>query len=154
MPNNYRQGLYTVINSQKYVGKGTPKYRSGWELTFMRFCDNNDNVISWASEAVRIPYRNPFTGKETFYVPDFLVTYQKADGTLIAELIEVKPRSQVTLETARSQQEKASVVLNMAKWEAARIWCKKMGCKFRILTEEDIYNTSSSKPRQRKIKRR
>ena len=42
----------------------------------MRFCDNNPNITSWGSECVRIPYRNPFTGKDTFYVPDFLVTYQ------------------------------------------------------------------------------
>ena len=32
---NFRQGPYTVKNAAKYVGKGTPKYRSGWELTFM-----------------------------------------------------------------------------------------------------------------------
>ncbi len=29
----------------------------------MTFCDNNPNVIQWASEPFMIPYRNPFTGK-------------------------------------------------------------------------------------------
>ena len=46
----YAQGIYTVKNPKKYVGKGKPKYRSGWELTFMIFCDNNDKILNWASE--------------------------------------------------------------------------------------------------------
>ena len=150
MPNGYSQGEYIPLNPLKYIGTGNPKYRSGWELTFMRFCDNNPNVISWGSECVRIPYKNPFTGKDTFYVPDFLVSYQTAAGTKKAELIEIKPRSQVTLEVARSQRDKAAVVLNMAKWAAAKLWCAKMGCTFRILTEEDIFNQASPKRTRRK----
>ena len=73
MARNYRQGIYTVKNVGKYVGKNKPRYRSGWEMTFMMFLDSNDNVINWASEPVRIPYRNPLTGKNTNYVPDFLI---------------------------------------------------------------------------------
>jgi hypothetical protein len=150
MSRNWTQGFYTPVNPGKYVGSGSPKYRSGWELTFMRFCDNNPNVISWGSECVRIPYRNPFTGKNTFYVPDFLITYQDKSGNKRAELIEIKPRAQVTLEVARSQQEKAAVVLNMAKWQAARAWCSRMGATFRILTEEDIFNKATPNRTRRK----
>jgi hypothetical protein len=149
MANNYQQGFYTPLNPEKYVGKGTPKYRSGWELTFMRFCDNHPGVVSWASENVRIPYRNPFTGKDTFYVPDFFVVYQNATGRK-AELIEIKPKAQAVMELARSQQEKAAVALNMCKWAAARIWCKQMGATFRILTEEDIYNNTNPTRKRRK----
>lgn len=116
----------------------------------MRFCDNNPNVISWGSECVRIPYRNPFTGKNTFYVPDFLITYQDKSGNKKAELIEIKPRSQVMMEVARSQQEKAAVVLNMAKWQAARAWCSRTGATFRILTEEDIFNKATPNRTRRK----
>jgi len=145
MAANYAQGAYTVINPEKYIGTGIPKYRSGWELTFMRFCDNHPGVISWGSEVVRIPYKNPFTGKDTFYVPDFLVTYQR-NGVKVAELIEVKPKAQAVMELARSTQEKMAVVLNMVKWQAARLWCKKMGATFRILTEDDLYrNTNPTK---------
>lgn len=150
MSRNWSQGFYTPVNPGKYMGSGSPKYRSGWELTFMRFCDNNPNVISWGSECVRIPYRNPFTGKNTFYVPDFLITYQDKSGNKKAELIEIKPRSQVTLEVARSQQEKAAVVLNMAKWQAARAWCSRMNATFRILTEEDIFNKATPNRTRRK----
>jgi len=149
MANNYQQGHYTILNPEKYVGKGTPKYRSGWELTFMRFCDNHPSVVSWASECVRIPYRNPFTGRDTFYVPDFLVTYH-SNGVNRAELIEIKPKSQAVMELARSQQEKMAVALNMCKWQAAQIWCKRMGATFRILTEEDIYNNTNPTRKRRK----
>lgn len=149
MANNFQQGYYVIINPEKYVGKGTPKYRSGWELTFMRFCDNHPSVVSWASECVRIPYRNPFTGKDTFYVPDFLVTYQTAGGNR-AELIEIKPKAQAVMELARSQAEKAAVALNMCKWAAAKIWCKRMGATFRILTEEDIFNNTNPTRKRRK----
>jgi len=149
MANNFQQGYYTVLNPEKYVGTGTPKYRSGWELTFMRFCDNHPSVVNWASENVRIPYKNPFTGKDTFYVPDFFVVYQNASGRR-AELVEIKPKAQAVMELARSQQEKAAVALNMVKWQAARIWCKRMGATFRVLTEEDIYNNTNPTRKRRK----
>lgn len=149
MANNFQQGYYTILNPEKYVGNGTPKYRSGWELTFMRFCDNHPSVVSWASENVRIPYKNPFTGKDTFYVPDFFVVYQNASGRR-AELVEIKPKAQAVMELARSQQEKAAVVLNMVKWAAARIWCKRMGATFRVLTEEDIFNNTNPSRKRRK----
>jgi len=149
MANNYSQGYYTVLNPEKYVGSGTPKYRSGWELTFMRFCDNHPSVVSWASENVRIPYKNPFTGKDTFYVPDFFVVYQNASGRK-AELVEIKPKAQAVMELARSQQEKAAVALNMVKWSAARVWCKRMGATFRVLTEEDLYNNANPTRKRRK----
>ena len=149
MAANYSQGFYTILNPDKYIGNGTPKYRSGWELTFMRFCDNHPSVISWGSECVRIPYRNPFTGKDTFYVPDFLVTYSR-NGSKVAELVEIKPKAQAVMELARSQQEKAAVALNMAKWQAAKVWCKRMGATFRVLTEEDIYNNTNPTRKRRK----
>ena len=67
------RGRYTLRNPDKYAGTKSPIYRSSWEHTFMTFCDNNPAVIGWASEAVRIPYKNPLTGKQSSYVPDFFV---------------------------------------------------------------------------------
>jgi hypothetical protein len=146
MASPYTQGRYAVLNADKYIGHSTPKYRSGWELTFMRFCDNHPGVINWASESLRIPYINPFTSKPTFYVPDFVIMYQDPkSGKKMTEVIEVKPRSQARLEEAKSQREKAAVVLNMAKWAACKAWCQKHGAHFRIVTEEDIYNRMGQK---------
>jgi hypothetical protein len=84
---NWAQGIYTVKNPQKYVGKHKPKYRSGWELTFMTFCDTHKNVTHWASESMIIPYRSPLDGKVHRYIPDFFVVYQNKFGKAIAEVV-------------------------------------------------------------------
>lgn len=135
----YATGKFQVKNPEKYVGRKVPTYRSGWEFTFMTFCDNNPAVVSWASEPFMIPYRNPFTGKNTVYVPDFMMVYMDKNQQKHAEVVEVKPRSQVSMESARSDRDRAAAILNMAKWTAAKAWCGQQGLKFRIVTEDDIY---------------
>lgn len=137
----FANGKYQIQNPEKYVGNKTPTYRSGWEHTFMRFCDLNPNIVQWASEAIHINYRNPFTGKPTIYVPDFLIIYHDANGQKHAEVVEVKPTKETTLEAAgRSPKAQAAAILNAAKWEAARAWCKAQGLKFRIITEKEIFH--------------
>jgi hypothetical protein len=141
----YAQGKYQIQNPTKYVGNKTPTYRSSWEFAFMQFCDNNPNVLNWASEAVHINYRNPLTGKSTIYVPDFLITYQDAGGRQHAELVEVKPRKETTLEGAKNIRDQAAAILNMAKWEAARAWAKAHGLTFRVVTEDMIFHQGRAK---------
>jgi len=135
----YATGKYTIKNRQKYAGRKEPTYRSSWEFTFMLFCDNNPNVLQWASEPFMIPYRNPFTGKKTVYVPDFMIVYIDKDQNQHAEVIEVKPSRQARIEEARSQRDRASLALNLAKWEAAQAWCKNQGIRFRVVSEHDIF---------------
>ena len=142
---NTARGRFTPKNPDKYMGGKDPIYRSSWELTFMQFCDNHPSVIQWASESISIPYRNPLTGKNTIYVPDFFIMYQDKNGKNRAELIEVKPRSQTTLENARSARDKAAVAVNYAKWTAAQAWCKQNGITFRVVTEADIYHQGRKK---------
>ena len=135
------RGRYTLKNPEKYAGTKNPIYRSSWEHTFMTFCDNNPAVIGWASEAVRIPYKNPLTGKQSSYVPDFFVQYQDKDGNRKSELVEIKPSNQSTMEGAgRSRNRHMAVVQNMAKWEAATRWCKQKRITFRVVTENDLYH--------------
>ena len=136
----WAQGFYDVLNPNKYVGKGKPRYRSGWEWSFMRFCDTNDHILQWASEAVQIPYRNPLTGKQTIYVPDFLITYRTKGNTMRAELIEIKPKKQSVLESKMSSRDKAVVAINYAKWAAAQKWCQRQGIAFRVITEDQMFH--------------
>lgn len=136
----WAQGIYKVKNPQKYVGKHAPKYRSGWELTFMTFCDNNNNVIYWASEALSIPYRHPLTGKATNYIPDFFVVYENKYGQKIAEVVEIKPKKQSLIESrVASVKDRAVVAINHAKWAAAMAYCKQQGYTFRVITEDDLF---------------
>lgn len=141
----YSQGKFQIKNPNKYIGKGVPTYRSSWEFTFMNFCDNNPSVLQWASEAIHVNYRNPFTGKNTIYVPDFLIIYQDKNGKRHGEVIEIKPSKETTMEGAKSVRDKAAVALNMYKWEAARKFCAAQGLQFRVVNESDIYTQSRAK---------
>lgn len=143
---NTAKGKYTPKNPEKYMGISDPTYRSSWELTFMMFCDNNPAVQQWASESVKIPYRDPLTGKSTVYVPDFLILYVDKNQKKHAELVEIKPGNQTFMEqVGKNKNNQAQYVRNLAKWEAASAWCKKYGVKFRIISEKDIFHTGSKK---------
>lgn len=135
----FTQGIFQPRNPQKYVGTKSIKFRSSWELAFMRFCDNHPSILQWASESIRIPYSNPLTGKKTTYVPDFFILYQDKNGQNHAELIEIKPSSQSTMESAKSNYDKVSVVVNMSKWQAAKAFCAAQGLTFRIVTEQQLF---------------
>jgi hypothetical protein len=137
----FAQGKFTLKNPDKYVGTKSPTYRSSWEFAFMRFCDEHPSVNKWASEAIKIPYRNPLTGKHTVYVPDFFIAYSDRDGKQRVELIEVKPANQTIKEKlGRSRANQAAWVVNQAKWEAARAYCKQKGIFFRVINEGDIFH--------------
>ena len=135
----YASGKYQVKNPEKYMGKRLPSYRSSWEFTFMSFCDNNPAVINWVSEGVKIPYFNPVSGKQTVYVPDFIVVYVDANQRQHTELVEIKPSKEATMESARSYRDKLSVAINMAKWAAADSWARANNMRFRVVTEFDIF---------------
>lgn len=135
----YAQGKYEVQNPEKYIGKKQPTYRSSWEYAFMRFCDNNPAILQWASEAIHINYRNPFTNRNTIYVPDFLIVYQDKTGKRHGEVIEVKPSKETNLQEAKSIRDKSAVALNLHKWQAAKKFCEAQGLRFRVVTERDIF---------------
>jgi hypothetical protein len=135
----YAQGRYVVQNPEKYMGQHEPIFRSSWEHTFMRFADNNPAIIQWASEPFTIPYRNPFTGRNTVYVPDFMIVYLDRNGQKHAEIVEIKPSKETRLDLARSTRDRAAVALNTAKWAAANAWCRARGLTFRVIGEDQIY---------------
>lgn len=139
----FRQGIFKPKNKQKYIGKTDPVYRSGWELKFFRWCDDNPNVMEWASEAVIIPYLNPVTNKVQRYYTDGIIALK--EGTEIKRyIIEIKPSSQVA--PPKAGRKKHSTVVyetmryaqNNAKWNAAKKWCEKHNFSFWILTEKEL----------------
>lgn len=71
----------------------------------------------------------------------FFIVYNDRVGKQRVELIEVKPENQARREKlGRSKHNQAHWVVNQAKWEAARAWCKQKGILFRIVTESDIFH--------------
>jgi len=142
----FAQGPYKIKHPEKYVGSKIPYCRSSWETTFCMFCDNNPAVESWASEPVKIPYRDPLTGKQTVYVPDFLVTYIDKTNKKHIEMIEIKPANQMMVEhVGKNPYNQAQYIKNMAKWEAAGTWCRNQGIKFRVINEHDIFSNTGKK---------
>jgi hypothetical protein len=142
---NYAQGVYKPLNPKKYVGKGIPRYRSGWEFSFFQFCDNNEAVLEWASEAVVIKYLHPFTGKVTNYIPDVFMRYRTKNNKICTELVEIKPRKQSMIEGRMSERDRIVVAINHAKWAAARAWCQRAGIVFRVLNEDQMFHKGSKK---------
>lgn len=148
---NYKQGIYEIINKDKYVGKKVPTYRSGLEAKICYSFDNNPNVIEWASEPFAIQYsyrtKQGSLPEWKLYVVDFYVKI-KVDGKVDKYLIEVKPHSQtvkpvppkINNKKAQTRYENELVLFNKnyAKWSYAYNFCVKHDMKFKILTERDI----------------
>ena len=146
----YKEGVYTPRNPEKYVGDlDNIVYRSSWEEHAFKFLDNNPNVLKWAAEPVPIAYQKPiiqngkFSWKPANYFPDLFVEYINRDGTVIKELIEIKPLKQTKQSKSRKEsvrlQENYVHLVNQAKWQAAKAWCEKYGIKFSILTENSLF---------------
>jgi hypothetical protein len=145
MASKFARGKFNMSQPEKYVGTKIPTYRSSWEFQFMKFCDTNNSVQKWASEALNIPYRDPLTGRQTIYIPDFFIQYVDKNNKMHVELIEVKPASQTILErVGKNKYNQAQYIKNQAKWQAANVWCKQQGIKFRILNENDMFHNGKA----------
>lgn len=141
----WAKGLYQVKNKEKYIGQRIPTYRSSWESTFMLFLDNHPSILQWASESISIEYRDPLTGKNKRYFPDFFIIYLDADGVKHAEIIEIKPTNQTGQVKTKSKINQAQILKNHAKWNAALAYAAKNGCSFRILTELELFKNPGKK---------
>ena len=121
------QGIYAPKHPEKVIG-GEIIYRSGWELAFARWCDDNPSVVVWGAEPACIQYRNPagvnFDACKRMnmnpqdpnnwpvanYYPDFYVELRSEDdedGTDVVKLIiEIKPKYQTERPIAPSPKAK------------------------------------------------
>ena len=142
---HYTQGHYTPMNPDKYVGTYPIVARSSWEFAVMRMADKHPSIIQWASEPMRIPYYNPIKRRQSVYVPDFLFIYEDRQGKRHAELIEVKPAHQAKLNENADLYTRTQVATNAFKWDAAQKFCKRNGLRFRVVTENSLFQS----PRKR-----
>ena len=126
------KGLYKIQNAKKYIGNpNNIVYRSSWELKFMKWCDNNDNILEWGSEELPIPYISPLDNRVHRYVTK-------------KYLVEVKPQKFTkepkvpARKTKKFLQEVMQWGVNQAKWKFATEFCEDRGWKFIILTEKEL----------------
>jgi hypothetical protein len=114
----YHTGVYV----SKKTGQAC-RYRSGWELSYLKWLDSNVNVKTFLYESVKIPYiSNIVTGRVRHYYPDFLIEFK--DGS--KQLVEIKPKRRVS--QAKVQK----------KLKAAEAWCLEHGVTLQILTEVEL----------------
>ena len=153
MARSTTKGFFNPQFPDKYTGEYPIIYRSSWEREFMFYCDQHPEVMEWASEPTKIPYKNPLNGKQTVYIPDFLVTYMQKGGRKSTKLIEIKPLHEASESHARSREDAAIRMRNEAKWGAATQWSVRRGVDFIVLTEAELYsNHANRKGRAHPIK--
>jgi hypothetical protein len=134
------KGKFRPQHRDKYKGNASNiQYRSGWELTFMKYLDRQPEIVRWSSEEIIIPYKSPIDGKWHRYFPDFWVKTSKGET-----LIEIKPKKQTKppkndpKHRRRYLREVKTYAVNEAKWIAAKKVCEDRGWAWKILTEDTL----------------
>ena len=140
------QGVFRPQNPEKYKGDPTNiVYRSSWERIFCNWCDKNDKIMKWQSEEKAIPYYDPVAKKNRRYFPDFIIQFERKDGVMVTEMIEIKPQRQIDgpptnpkRRTKSWMNEVQTYVTNQAKWKAACSYCEDRGMSFRLISEKHL----------------
>ena len=88
----YRQGVFVPKNLKKFIGSKAV-YRSGLELKFFRFCDDNPNILQWSSENVVVPYVSPLDKRVHRYFVDNYIMIKEGEN-IKRYLVEIKPFNQ------------------------------------------------------------
>ena len=132
----YKQGCVDPKSCHKYADacKTDPIiYRSGLELQFIQYCENNSNIVKWASEPLKIPYYSRLDQKECNYYPDYILENKKGNKVIV----EVKPYNQ-TLKPDLTDTKwlKEQWIKNIDKWTAAKKFAEDHDMKFIIVTEK------------------
>lgn len=137
----YSGPFKNLKNPQKYVGDASKiTFRSLWERNAFRWCDENPDVVEWASEEIVIPYENPVTGKRARYFPDLFVKLK--DGRML--VIEIKPQKETRAPEKPKRQTKgyinemATWAVNSEKWKAAKSVCARNNLEFLVWTENEL----------------
>ena len=139
------KGKYKPLRPYKYKGNPTKvTYRSLWERKFMQYCDDNMNVLEWASEEMFVWYKSPVDNRAHRYFPDFYIKVRESTGVIKKYIIEVKPKRQTKPPAKPKRQtrgylrEAFEYAKNKAKWKAANEWCLDRGYEFKVLTENEL----------------
>jgi len=110
----------------------------------MYWLDKNNDILSWASEELIIPYLSPVDNRVHRYFPDFLVKVRTKDGTTKTMILEVKPKKQTMAPQPKKRvtkqfiEEVKTYGINQAKWKAATEFCLDRGWDFKLLTEDHL----------------
>ena len=132
--------------ASKYVGRYPIVVRSSWERMMCQWLDSNPDVQKWSSEGHIIHYYDPIQQKRRRYFPDFFAVILNKSREPVKYIIEVKPNKETKPPVkTRGQSKKtqlyqeATWLTNQAKFDAAQQYCKKLGYRFKLLTEKQMF---------------
>ena len=100
---------------------GKIKVKSSWEKKCAQMLDEDKDVLNFQYEAICIRYN--YKGGKRNYYPDFLVRMK--NGSVL--MYEVKPKKLVDYGK------------NKPKAASGRRFCRKMGWKYKIITEDMLF---------------
>jgi hypothetical protein len=146
----YKSGKYVPKNPDKYIGDiHNIIFRSSWEQRFCIYCDNNESILKWSSEPLKIPYYNPLDKKYHDYNVDFYMKTLNNDGTEQEWIIEIKPEKQtkkpvyegiVTLSKLKAYNRNMQIwITNQSKFKAAKLWAEQRGFRFGVINENFLF---------------
>ena len=143
----FKQGIFKPQNPEKWVitktfdlNEKAIKYRSSYELKFMKFVDKNPGIVLANSEGIVIPYVSPIDNKVHRYYIDFIIKNKNNK----VFLVEIKPYSQ-TQKPKPGKNKRTYIeayktyLVNQAKWKAAKEFAKRKGWEFKIITEKELF---------------
>jgi hypothetical protein len=133
-------------NTSKYIGDSSNILcRSLWERKFCKYLDENKNILRWSFENIKIPYASPLDKQMHYYIPDFLLEKKNKDNTISTIIVEIKPLKQTkqpilteSVSKRTFSKNMQTYLINQAKWEAAKQFCKEHDIKFIVLTEKEL----------------
>ena len=135
------KGKYRLKKPEKYSGDASKiTYRSLWERQAFRWCEERDDVVSWASEETVIPYICKTDNKPHLYYMDLKIKF--SNGRIV--LVEIKPKKETvppkkpTRQTKKYINEVMTYIKNESKWKAASKYAKERNYEFEIWTEETL----------------
>jgi hypothetical protein len=163
----YLHKVYKLKFPEKYMGDpNLIIYRSGWELSFCKWCDASPSIIHWSSEPIHIPYYdrvskleeckkyglNPNDPKNWIirnYHTDFWIEIDKGDGVVEKIFLDIKPSDKLNKpippssdaplkEQRRFNLDAREYLINEAKFVAMEAYAKKNNAKFYVFTEKTL----------------
>lgn len=161
------QGYYKLQHPEKYIGDpNLIIYRSGWEKSFILWCDFSTSIIRWSSEPITIPYYDRISKLEECkkygldpndpknwvvknYHTDFWIEIDKGDNIIERMFVEIKPSAKLKKpippridaplkEQRRFNIEAKEYLINEAKFAAMKAYAEKNNAKFFVFTEDSL----------------
>lgn len=128
----YHQTIVDPKKFSKCKEKEPVIARSGLEMKFIQYLENQSTIKGWVSEAIAIPYFSRLDNKQANYYPDFII--ENIDGH--KTIVEVKPYQQTKKpKPSDSIWLKQQWIKNTDKWKACLDFAKEHDMKFILVTE-------------------